>query len=97
MTQSVADANAKNQTLAAERLAKRAQKCGAEAVALHRVGWTKWSRPRAPKADGTRKVVWQTKARDRFFQLYGFVDWGALCTNAAYIRQSVRGGSSTAI
>ena len=35
---SAADAEAQNQPLAAERLAKRAQKCGAEAVALHRVG-----------------------------------------------------------
>ena len=78
LTQSVADAEAQNQPLAAERLAKRAQKCGAEAVALRRVGWTKWSRPRAPKADGTRKVVWQTKTRDSFFQLYGLVYWGLL-------------------
>ena len=78
LMQSVADAEAQNQPLAAERLAKRAQKCGAEAVALHRAGWTKWSRPRAPKADGTRKVVWQTKARDSFFQLYGLVYWGLL-------------------
>ena len=68
----------KDQPLAAERLAKRAEKCGAEAVALHRVGWTKWSRPRAPKADGTRKVAWQTQARESFFQLYGLVYWGLL-------------------
>ena len=53
---------AQNQPLAAEWLAKRAQKCGAEAVAFRRIGWTKWWRPRVPKADGTRKVVWQTKA-----------------------------------
>ena len=39
----------KNKPLAAERLAKRAPKYGAEAVASRRVGWTKRSRPRAPK------------------------------------------------
>ena len=76
LMQSVADAEAQHQPLAAERLAKRAQKCGAEAVALHRVGWTKWSRPRAPKADGTRKAVWQTKTRDSFLKMYGLVYWG---------------------
>jgi Xaa-Pro aminopeptidase len=73
-----ADASAKHQPSATERFAKHAQKCGAEAVALRRVGWTKWSRPRAPKADGTRKVVWQTQTRDHFFQLYGLVSWGLL-------------------
>ena len=97
LTRSVADAEAQNQPLAAERLAKRAQKCGAEAAALHRVGWTKWSRPRAPKADGTRKVVWQTKARYSFFPLYGLVYLGALGTNAADIRESARSGSSTVL
>ena len=30
------------------------------------------------KADGTRKVVWQTKARDSFFQMYRFVYWELL-------------------
>ena len=45
LTQSVADAEAQNQPLAAGRLAVR------------RVGWTKWSPPRAPQAEGTRKVV----------------------------------------
>ena len=57
---SVADAESQAQPLVPERIAKRAQKCGAEAVDLRRVGWTRWSRPRAPKADGTRKVAWQT-------------------------------------
>ncbi|MFM7978856.1 MAG: hypothetical protein ACKPKO_06030, partial [Candidatus Fonsibacter sp.] len=67
VTQSVADAEAQNQPLAAERLAKRAHNCGGEAGALHRVGWTKWSRPRVPQAEGTRNVAWHTKTRDSFF------------------------------
>jgi hypothetical protein len=94
LTQSVADAGAQSQPLAAERLAKRAQKCGAEVVALRRVGWTKWSRPRAPKADGTRKVVWQTKTR-QFLPAVRIGVLGALGTNAADIRESARSGSST--
>ncbi len=59
--------------VAAERLAKRVLKCGAEAVVARRDGWTKWSRPRAPKADDTRKAVWPTTTRYIFFQLYGLV------------------------
>ena len=96
LMQSVADAEAQNQPLAAERLAKRAQKCGAEAVSLHRVGWTKWSRPRAPKADGTRKVVWRTNTR-QFLPVVRIGVLGALGTNAADIRESARSGSSTGI
>ena len=87
LMQSFADAEAQNQPLAAERLAKRAQKCGAEAVALHRVGWTKWSRPRAPKADGTRKVVWQTKSTRQFLPVGRMGVLGPLGTNAADIRE----------
>ena len=86
-----------NQPLAAERRAKRAQKRGAEAVALRRARWTKWSRPRAPKADGTRKVVWQTKAAIRFLPLERIGVLGALGTHAAYIRESARSGSITGI
>ena len=97
LTHSAADAEAQNQPLVAERLAKRAQKCGAEAVALHRVGWTKWSRPRAPKAHGTRKVVWQTKNTRRFLPVVRIGVLGALGTNAADIRESARSGSSTGI
>ena len=39
-------------------------------------GWTSWQRPLAPKADGTRKVVYQTRARSIFFKIYGIVFWG---------------------
>ena len=34
---------------------------------FRRAGWTTFRRPRAPKADGTRKVVWQSGARQRLF------------------------------
>ena len=89
-TQRVADAEARNQPLAAGRLAKRAQKCGAEAVALRRVGWAKWSRPRAPKADGTRNVVWNTQSTRQCVL-------GAFGASAADIRGSARSGSITGI
>ena len=62
--------------LAAERMRKNAQKREAEAKALHQVGWTKWRRPRAPKADGTRKVVYQSEARSNFFNMFGILLWG---------------------
>ena len=73
-----AEAETQGQPLAAQRLRFSANKCGQEAQALHRAGWTQWFRPRAPKADGTRKVVWQTKSRESFFQIYGLVYWGIL-------------------
>ena len=77
---SAADAEAKGQPLAAERLAKRAQKSSSEATALRMAGWTQWFRPRAPKADGTRKVVWQSKTREFFSKFtvwYTGVFWPA--------------------
>ena len=73
-----ADAEGKGQPLAAVRFRQRASKHKQEAGALHQAGWTKWQRPRAPKADGTRKVVWQGRARSQFFQIYGLVYWGVL-------------------
>ena len=73
-----ADAEAANQPLAAQRIRQRASKHKQEAKALHQAGWTQWQRPRAPKADGTRKVVWQAKARTQFFKIYCLVYWGIL-------------------
>ena len=72
-----AEAEAQGQPLAAWRLKRLASKSEHEARALHHSGWTQWHRPRAPKADGTRKVVWQTKSRE-CFQFYGLVYWGIL-------------------
>ena len=62
--------------LAAARLLTNAAKRAAEAKALHRAGWTKWHRPTAPRADGSRKVVYQSKARANLFQIHGLIYWG---------------------
>lgn len=48
----------------------------AEAAAIRKAGWDTWRRPLAPQEDGTRKVVWQSVARSRIFQIYGLVYWG---------------------
>ena len=71
-----ASCEAKGQPMAAQRMRVNASKTKAEASALRRAGWTEWRQPMAPKADGTRKVVWQTRARSGLFQTYGLVYWG---------------------
>ena len=97
LMQSVADAEAQNQPLAAERLAKRAQKCGAEAVGVHRVGW------KMVVATTSSKGRWRTesgmadKNTRQFLPVVRIGVLGALGTNAADIRESARSGSSTGI
>ena len=49
---------------------------GAEAAAISRAGWNKWRKPLAPRADGTRKAVYQNKARATFFDNFGLTYWG---------------------
>jgi hypothetical protein len=71
----VAQAEANGQLQAAERARRNAHRAEAEATALRRAGWTKWRTPLAPKADGTRKVVWQSFSREVFFHLYGVFYW----------------------
>ncbi|NBR24882.1 MAG: hypothetical protein EBU08_14140 [Micrococcales bacterium] len=65
--------------LAAARVRLNASKHAAEARALHVAGWTQWHAPQAPKADGTRKVVYQSKGRAKFFQIFGLIHWGLKC------------------
>ena len=74
------NAAAKAEVEGRARVAKRnrslaAQK-RAEALAIRKAGWDTWRRPLAPQEDGTRKVVWQSAARSRIFQIYGLVYWG---------------------
>ena len=96
LTQSVAESEAQNQPLAAERLAKRAQKRGDG-----RCFASRWM----------DKVVATTSAKGRWHTESGMADkntrpflpavrvgvLGALGTNAADIRESARSGSSTGI
>ena len=49
---------------------------GAEAAAISRAGWNKWRKPLAPRADGTRKAVYQNKARATLFDNFGLTYWG---------------------
>ena len=71
----VAQAEANGQLIAAERARRNATRAEAEAAALRRAGWTRWRTPLAPRADGTRKVVWQAFSRDVFFYIYGLFFW----------------------
>ena len=76
--EAVAKAEANGQLLAARRMRQEAAKKGAEAAAISRAGWNKWRKPLAPRADGTRKAVYQNKARATFFELFGLTYWGLL-------------------
>ena len=61
---------------AAARYTRAYHKLRAHAAAFKHAGWTTFRRPLAPKADGTRKVVWQTSARKRLFDIFPLVHWG---------------------
>ena len=64
--EAVARNEANGRPLAAARMRQEAAKKGAEAAAISRAGWNKWRKPLAPRADGTRKAVYQNKARATF-------------------------------
>lgn len=73
---SAAKAEAEGRPDAAARYRKSYGKLHAHAWAFDRAGWTIFRRPLAPKADGTRKVVWQTSARQRLFESFPLIYWG---------------------
>lgn len=60
----------------AKRLQNKSNAKLAHATFLRRAGWTTYRRPLAPKADGTRKVVWQSHSRRRVFDIFGIIYWG---------------------
>ena len=72
----IAELEASSKPLAAHRCRTNHARKLAEAQAFHKMGWTKHRRPAAPKADGTRKVVYQSASRENFFKIYGLVYWG---------------------
>ena len=74
--EAVAKNEANGRPLAAARMRQEAAKKGAEAAAISRAGWNKWRKPLAPRADGTRKAVYQNKARATFFDNFGLTYWG---------------------
>ena len=71
-----AEAEAAGRPLAAEKYKVARAKAAAHAMAFHRAGWTEFRRPLAPRADGTRKVVWQSAARRRLFDIFALIYWG---------------------
>ena len=71
-----AEAEAAGRPLAAEKYKVAKAKAAAHAMAFHRAGWTEFRRPLAPRADGTRKVVWQSAARRRLFDMFALIYWG---------------------
>ena len=73
---SAAKADVEGRGLVAVRCRSLAASKRAEAAAIRKAGWDTWRRPLAPQEDGTRKVVWQSAARSRIFQIYGLVYWG---------------------
>ena len=60
----------------AKRLENESNAKLAHAACLRRAGWTTYRRPLAPKADGTRKVVWQSHSRRRLFDMFAIIFWG---------------------
>ena len=76
--EAVARAEPNGQPLAAARMRIEAAKYRAEAKAIARAGWNTWRKPLAPRADGTRKAVYQNKARASFFKTFGLTYWGLL-------------------
>ena len=74
--EAVARNEANGRPLAAARMRQEAAKQRSEAATISRAGWNKWRKPLAPRADGTRKAVYQNKARATFFDSFGLTYWG---------------------
>ena len=73
----------------AERLNREAAREAAHAASLRRCGWTTYRRPLAPKVDGTRKVVWQSRARRRVFDIFAIIYW-SLQVRMVGVREQAR-------
>ena len=71
-----AEAEAAGRLLAAQRHKVARARAASHAMAFRRAGWTEFRQPLAPRADGTRKVVWQSAARRRLFEIFALIYWG---------------------
>ncbi len=76
LTLSAAQAEAEGNLSKRDRCRPLATRKAAEALAVKRAGWDRWLPPLAPKEDSTRKVVWQSRARARIYDIFGLVYWG---------------------
>ena len=61
---------------AASHKREQAKQARITARTLRRLGWTTWLEPRAPSADGRRKVVWQSRSREIFFNIFALIAFG---------------------
>ena len=73
----------------AAQLNRESAKAAAHAASLRRCGWTRYQRPLAPKVDGARKVVWQSHARRRLFDIFALIYW-ALQVRMVGVREQAR-------
>ena len=73
----------------AARLNREADREAAHAASLRRCGWTTYRRPLAPNVDGTRKVVWQSHARRRVFEIFAIIYW-SLQVRMVGVREQAR-------
>jgi len=89
------EAEVQGKPLAAKRFRQKALFARREATALRQVRWTSWQKPRAPSADGTRKVVWQARSREMFFEIFGLVFWGIKARMQQTLEASQRGQLAT--
>ena len=71
-----AEAEAAGMPLVAQRHKVARARAASHAMAFRRAGWTEFRQPLAPRADGTRKVVWQSAARRRLFEIFALIHWG---------------------
>ena len=99
--EAVARAEANGQPLAVTRMRIEAAKYRAEAKAIARAGWNTWRKPLAPRADGTRKAVYQNEARASFFKTFGLTYWGLLARmvqslESARVAREAQGAEITA-
>ena len=74
--------------MTSHRLLRASAKHAAHAASLRKAGWTDYRRPLAPKENGTRKVVWQSRARCRLFDIFALVYWGLRARMAEVAEQA---------
>ncbi len=72
-----------------------ASRCGTTAANLCRLRWHCWQVPLAPQVGGTRKIVYASNARLRFFRIFPLVYW-ALLVRMQEVREQARLASARA-
>ena len=86
--QAASGADAEGKHTKSHRLRRASAKHAAHVASLRKAGWTDYRRPLAPKENGTRKVVWQSRARRRLFDIFALVYWGLRARMAEVAEQA---------